>query len=119
MKMMLRKTLALLLCISLCVSYVPIAVADNVASGTWGNLSWTLDNNGKLTISGNGEMQNFYGASNDAWKPYQDQITTIEIRNGVTSVSNYAFYACYSLSDISLPSTLTSIGDMVFFNCKS
>lgn len=118
MKMMLRKTLALLLCISLCVSYVPIAVADNVASGTWGNLSWTLDNNGKLTISGNGEMQNFYGASNDAWKPYQDQITTIEIRNGVTSVSNHAFYACYSLSDISLPSTLTSIGDMVFFNCN-
>ena len=68
MKRILRTALLLLLCLTLYCCLVPAAHAEEVASGEWGDLHWTLDDAGLLTISGEGEMRNFSDNSTDAWR---------------------------------------------------
>lgn len=88
------------------------------ASGTWGNLNWVLDQYGLLTISGNGEMNDFTNESNDAWRLYKDSIKLIQINEGVTSIGKWAFYLCTNISDLTGESSVKSIGDHSFFNCQ-
>ena len=44
---------------------------------------------------------------------------TTTIPEGVTSIVDYAFYACADLTAITIPEGVTSIGDRAFFNCSS
>ena len=41
------------------------------------------------------------------------------IPNYVTSIGNYAFVSCHSLTNINIPNSVTSIGDSAFNNCFS
>ena len=100
---------------------VPVSVFSVSAepySGTWGSLSWSLDTDGKLTISGTGAMSVFKESSTNAWRAYKTSIKTVEIAHGVTSIANFAFYECTSLTDITIPNTVTSIGRYAFYFCE-
>ena len=46
-------------------------------------------------------------------------LTSVTIPNGVTSISSSALRACYSLTNITIPESVTSIGNYVFYNCYS
>ena len=46
-------------------------------------------------------------------------LTSIEIPNSVTSIGDEAFYGCRSLTSIEIPNSVTSIGDEAFSDCKS
>ena len=48
---------------------------------------------------------------------YED-IVSIVIPEGVTSIGDQAFYSCLSLTNISLPNSLTSIGESALHNCN-
>lgn len=128
MKTAVRRSLSLILCLCLCLSFMPVVKAEYVASGTWGNLSWTLDSNGKLVISGNGEMQKASFSAPYPWKEYRDSIISVVINEGVTSISNSAFggryaggepYACSNLTSVMIPSSMTSIEAYAFWDCSS
>lgn len=41
------------------------------------------------------------------------------IEYAVTSIGNYAFYRCTSLTSIIIPNTISTIGSSAFYNCKS
>ena len=43
----------------------------------------------------------------------------ITIPDTVTSIGNMAFYCCSKLSDVTIPDSVTSIGTWAFYNCKS
>lgn len=43
--------------------------------------------------------------------------TTYEIPNNVKNIGNYAFYASYKLTEISLPDSVMQIGDKSFYAC--
>ena len=43
---------------------------------------------------------------------------TTVIPNGVTSISNYAFYGCTELTSITISGTVTSIGNFAFYRCS-
>ena len=91
---------------------------EPIASGTCGkNLSWALDTEGVLTISGSGEMADFNPIA--PWYSYRDQITTIRIENGVTSIGQNAFNVCSNLTDVSIPDSVASIGRQAFGICSS
>ncbi len=48
---------------------------------------------------------------------YCTSLTSIEIPNSVTSIGQYAFYYCRRLTSIEIPNSVTSIGSSVFMNC--
>lgn len=48
---------------------------------------------------------------------YLNAIYKVEIPDGITSISTYAFQNCYKLSSISIPSSVTSISNYAFRNC--
>ena len=87
------------------------AKAATVVSGSYENTSWTLTDSGVLTISGTGEMCDYYRMyrenNNKSWSDFD--VTKIIIREGITSVSDAVFSDCKLLETVSLPSTLTSI----------
>ena len=97
--------------------FVLSASACAETGGTCGeNLTWTLDNEGTLTISGTGAMDNY---NNNSWKDYNQKIRSLIIDDGVTSIGHQAFYDCSNLTAITIPSSVTDIGDGAFFGCSS
>ena len=103
------------------IGEIPMAVATEIASGTCGaegdNLTWTLDSDGVLTISGTGEMAHSYSAEQVPWNKYCDDIKTVIIEDGVTSISGYAFAYCRELNAVKLPDSLTDITYDAFLDC--
>ena len=89
------------------------AVCYEDMHGTWGSLNWTLEE-GALTISGTGKMDDFRYDSEDAWRECTMLIRSVEIRNGVTSIGEHAFHTCENLGSITIPESLESIGDYAF-----
>ena len=100
---------------------MPLMTDGVASSGTCGEkLTWTLTDEGTLTISGTGEMTDF--AENvftgSIW--YNNQsITEVIVEEGVTSIGSGAFYKCQNISSVSLPSGLVKIGNYAFDSCTS
>lgn len=90
--------------------------SDGSITGTWGsNLSWMLVD-GKLTITGSGDMK---AGSTMPWNTYKNVIHTVVIGNGVTSLPANSFGLFPKLVNLSLPGSLVSIGDGAFATCSA
>ena len=90
-------------------------------SGSCGeNLTWMYDSDtATLTISGTGVMTDF-GYENDfPWYSYAKDIKKVIVDDGVTSISNNAFYGFSSLTSVQIADSITTIGEYVFGNCDS
>ena len=87
--------------------------------GNWDtNLRWVLDENGLLTISGEGAMTALNNAA-DAWRAYSGDIQSVVIEQGVTSIGDNAFNGCANLTSVTIPDGVTGIGDNAFSGCTS
>ena len=95
----------------LCLYQSPTAEAATIVeNGTCGdNLTWTLDDEGTLTISGSGDMWN-NSTSNAPWYSLREKILSVVIGEGVTSICDYAFYGCSNMRSVSIAETVTKIG---------
>ena len=90
-----------------------------MSSGKCGdNLTWTLDD-GTLTISGHGKMDDYGLLKKLPWYNESYSIKEVIINNGVTSIGDEAFSGCHSLTSITIPDSVTAIGMNVFSDCKS
>lgn len=94
--------------------------SEIVASGEDLNVTWSLDSDGLLIISGSGPMGEMYAQwpPNLAWRKYNQQIKKVIINSGVTSISEAAFDACFNLTEVELCDTITSIEKNAFFVCE-
>ena len=81
------------------------------------NVTWSLDDNGTLTISGSGKIEDYRSDIDQPWYSNRSDITSVVIEPGVTSIGSQAFYECSNLTSITIPSGLTSIGEQAFGNC--
>ncbi len=100
-------------------AYAPAAKVELPAEGTWGGLNWYLDEEYKLSISGEGAMDAFESGSDEAWLAYRDLIKSVEIGKGVTSISDYSFENCASISSITVGEAVGSVGKNAFYGCSS
>lgn len=106
------------------------------------NVTWDLSSDGTLTISGEGAMADWESLSSLPWASYADDIVTVVIEKGVTTIGKNsfakskkltsvtipdgvttigieAFAHCISLSDVTMPDSVTSIGKYAFYNNDS
>lgn len=131
MKKLLRKTTAVLAAaglmfpagtemLGLDLGTAIVASAAEIDSGTCGeNLNWSLDDSGKLTIWGSGDMDNWDYPTYAPWDEYKESINSIEIKDGVTSIGNSAFKECKSLTSATIPNSVNSIGEKAFLFCEN
>ena len=99
--------------------------AEILDSGKCGDtLTWTLDSEGVLKISGSGDMYDGMLDEEEVKRGLQrgdvfpdkhaTHINTVIIEEGVTSVGNYAF-SSFWIKDVSLPATRVRVGDHAFY----
>ena len=118
MKKLLKLTI--LLCITFTVLFAFSTVASSAQSGSCGeSLTWTLDDNGHLTISGEGAMEDYASKSSVPWYSSRTSIVSVTIENGVTSIGDHAFNSCTNLAQVSIPKSVTLIQDYSFYGCSS
>ena len=88
------------------------------ASGNCGdNTTWTLLQNGELTIEGSGAIEDYNG--NAPWIDYTSKITKVIIESGITRIGYQTFYGCSNLQSIVIGDDVASIGEMAFTLCTS
>lgn len=94
-------------------------------SGTCGeNITFKLTNTGVLTLSGSGEMPTIeydwkYYEPKCGWGSYISSIKKIVIEDGITSISQYSFYDCENLTEVSIPASVKAIGYEAFHWCHN
>jgi len=81
--------------------------AEVVASGDCsydpddGKVTWTLYSDGKLEITGHGDTEDYKDYS-PPWHRYKDQIKSVSVSGGVTSLGTYAFYGYENLKEVTI-----------------
>ena len=115
-----KRTLTFLLILALLgMLWGGAALADE--GGSCGeHVAWSFSaDTGTLTISGAGDMEDFYSYNDIPWYHLRWDIQTVVIQEGVTSVGAWAFKDCQALTSVSIPDTVTSVGVQAFRNCSS
>ena len=94
------------------------SVAEAETSGSCGdNLTWSYNTEtGALTIAGTGDMTNF-AYDGKIWGG--NDIKSVSLPEGLTSIGTYAFRNCTSLASVAIPSSVNSIGTSAFSGCTS
>ena len=88
----------------------------NGISGSYSeNITWTLDADGVLTLSGEGEIPDLTESA--PWSSRRADIQTIIVEDGITSIGKDVFIGLEDLTSVSLPKGIKSISDNAFYKC--
>ena len=147
-----KRLLSLLVALCMAVTLLPVSAItawaeDPPKSGKCGatgdgsDVTWQLTEN-TLTIRGSGAMEDYSTSYSRPWNSFCDQITSVvifpgvtsigecafkgfsklihvDIANSVISIGSQAFSYCSSLTDIKIPQSVTYIGGVVFNECTN
>lgn len=95
------------------------AESSPIASGVLTDyVSWELSQNGELRIYGSNIIPD-YGFNKYPWDSYSDDIKCVTIENGITKIPADLFSYKEYIETISIPESVSSIGDNAFFYCLS
>ena len=103
------------------LTFIALTITANavIQSGSCGtNVTFVLNDDGTLVISGSGDMKNYDWPSSVPWYDNSSKIIKAQIEDGVTSIGREAFYYCYGLTSITIPNSVTSIGNDAFYQCS-
>ena len=154
-----KRLISLLVALCMAVTFLPVSAItawaeDPPKSGKCGatgdgsDVTWQLTENTDdsstytLKISGSGAMEDYQTSSSRPWNNFRDQITSVVISPGITSIGDCAFTLfsklihvdiadsvisirdrafsyCSSLTDIKIPQSVTYIGGVVFRECTN
>lgn len=95
------------------------------AAGDGSGVTWQLTENTDgsstytLTIRGSGAMEDYLMSSNQPWRSFRDQITSVVVSPGVTSIGNLAFALFSKLIHVDIADSVVSIGEQAFSDCSS
>ena len=133
-----KRLLSMILALSMMLTILPAnaitaLAANDGMSGNCGktgdNVTYVLTQNNDsdadktytLTISGNGEMNNYsdYNFGNSPWANVASAITQVVFEGDITTIGNYSFYRCTRLTSITIPNSVISIGTGAFLDCMN
>jgi len=86
-----------------------------VASGSYGNINWSISSDYTLRVSGEGEMQPL--PSDQVWGPWKYKIEKIIIEEGLTSLSDMAFAECRTVESIQIANSVEFLEHSCFIHC--
>ena len=95
------------------------------AAGDGSGVTWQLTENKDdpstytLTIRGSGAMEDYLMSGHQPWRSFRDQITSVVVSPGVTSIGNLAFTRFSKLIHVDIADSVVSIGEGVFSECSS
>lgn len=95
------------------------------AAGDGSGVTWQLTENTDdpstytLTIRGSGAMEDYLMSGHQPWRSFRDQITSVVVSPGVTSIGNLAFTRFSKLIHVDIADSVVSIGEQVFSECSS
>ncbi len=119
MKKTFKQLISVLLSLMLVFGTLPMTVF--AANGTCGTgVYWTVEN-GKLSITGSGQMTN-YSSTNAPWIELdtdESPITTIQVEGTVTKIGNYAFWGMSHVTSVTLGNGVANIGTYAFNYCTA
>ena len=81
------------------------------------NATWSLDDEGDLTITGTGATEDWSTASAVPWYLYRDGVKTVTVGNGITTVGGYAFSGCTELTTADIAQSVKTLGAKCFTGC--
>lgn len=91
-----------------------------IAVGVCGsNATWSLGETGTLYVEGSGPMSDFSQTDENPWNQYRDQIKSIKIAEGVTTIGKLAFYGFCNMTSVEIPESVYKIGSFAFRYCTS
>ena len=121
MKQIARILLAMALLMCIFTLSTEAQATSTVKTGVCGkdgnNVSWTLDNEGVLTISGSGAMKD-YTATNAPFNFLGVTVNKVVIEYGVTTIGSWVFSGC-RMAEITIPKSVTSIEYGAFYGCPN
>ena len=103
----------------------PGAKLTGGAAGDGSDVTWQLTENTDdsstytLKISGSGAMEDYQTSSSRPWNNFRDQITSVVISPGITSIGDCAFTLFSKLIHVDIADSVISIGDRAFSYCSS
>lgn len=103
----------------------PGAKLTGGAAGDGSGVTWQLTENTDgsstytLTIRGSGAMKNYLMSGHQPWRSFRDQITSVVVSPGVTSIGNLAFALSSNIIHVDIADSVVSIGEQAFFKCSS
>lgn len=103
----------------------PGAKLTGGAAGDGSDVTWQLTENTDdpntytLTIRGSGAMKNYLMSGHQPWRSFRDQITSVVVSPGVTSIGNLAFALSRNIIHVDIADSVVSIGEQAFSDCSS
>ena len=95
---------------------------ESTTSDDYFGMKWNFNEGTQtLTITGIGEMHDYMGGEDGdecPWWEWETQTKKIIIGNGITHIGGMAFWK-FSVETISIPESVTSIGDATFYGCSN
>lgn len=94
------------------------------AAGDGSDVTWQLTENTDdsstytLKISGSGAMEDYLMSGHQPWRSFRDQITSVVVSPGVTSIGNLAFTRFSKLIHVDIADSVVSIGEQAFSDCS-
>lgn len=102
----------------------PGAKLTGGAAGDGSGVTWQLTENTDdpstytLTIRGSGAMEDYLMSGHQPWLSFRDQITSVVVSPGVTSIGNLAFTRFSKLIHVDIADSVVSIGEQAFSDCS-
>ena len=131
-----KRLLSLLVALCMAVTLLPVSaitawaedppkIGNCGATGDGSDVTWQLtENTGDsstytLTIRGSGAMEDYSTSYSQPWNSFCDQITSVVIFPGVTSIGECAFKGFSKLIHVDIANSVISIGSQAFSYCSS
>lgn len=97
-----------------------LEATEIIESGSCGrNLTWELDDEGTLTITGSGDMDDFGSPAMGRVAPWGTGVKKLIVGDEVTCIGEYAFFDCTELAEVTLGESIIYLDSYSFQNCIS